>query len=76
MTRFINDIVKTDSITSTLSGTRNRSIRNIMNIVEASDLNIGAKKKIREVVLDEINGFYNQTIQILTYVQEKNGSFK
>jgi hypothetical protein len=71
MPSFLKDIQRTESITSTLASNRNKSISNIMNIIEALDLPVNAKKKVRSVVLDELNGFYTQAIKILTYVQEK-----
>lgn len=67
---YVEEIKETNSITDSLGLFRNKSIRNILNIVEVSDLPDMSKKKIREIVLDEINGYYNYTIKVLTYIQE------
>lgn len=68
--KYIRDIKETKSITETLAISRNRAISGIMNIVEVSDLSDKERRKIREIVLDELNSYHNQVIKILTYVQE------
>ena len=68
MPKYIDNMVL--SVTDDLISRRNRAIRSIMNIVEVSELNDISKKKIREVVLDEINAYHLNTIKILTLVQE------
>lgn len=73
---YLEDMKEITSITDSLAIFRNKSIRNILNIVEVSELSDSAKKKIREIVLDEINGYYNYTIKVLTYIQEDGAKNK
>lgn len=70
MTSYKEKMTNIVSITDTLAINRNKAISGILNVVEASDLSDLAKRKIREIVLDEINSLYNLSIKILTYVQE------
>ena len=68
---FIEDIQI--NITSYLQSRRDNAIRSILDILDMSDIDIEHKKKLRKVVLDELNEQYTAACRVLTYIQEQNG---
>ena len=71
--KFIEDM--TIKITDYLQNRKNSSIRNILNALDLSDIDDVSKKKIRSIVLDELNQFYIDSCIVLTFIQEKqNGN--
>lgn len=58
-------------ITKYLQTKRDDAIKNILNILDVSDIQSAHRKKVRKVVLEEINEFYDTSIRVLTYTQEK-----
>jgi len=61
----------TIKITDYLQNRKNSSIRNILNALDLSTIDDESKKKIRSIVLDELNQFYIDSCIVLTFVQEK-----
>lgn len=70
MPKYIDEIEEKSSITDSINSQRNRVIGNILNLVDVLEISVQQKKKIREVVLDEVNGYHNYIIKVLTYIQE------
>lgn len=62
------------SITEHLQTHRNKSIKKILDMLDMSDINREDKRKVRSVILEEINDFYYETCRVLTWIQEQNGS--
>lgn len=62
-------------ITKYLQTKRDDAIKNILNILDISDIQSSHRKKVRKVVLEEINEFYDTSIRVLTYTQEKMNGF-
>ena len=58
-------------ITKYLQTKRDDAIKNILNILDVSDIQPAHRKKVRKVVLEEVNEFYDTSIRVLTYTQEK-----
>lgn len=58
-------------ITQYLQTKRDDAIKNILNILDISNIQPVHRKKVRKIVLEEINEFYDAAIRVLTYTQEK-----
>lgn len=58
------------SISTTLKERRDGAIKNILNIIDISNMSDYHKKQIRKVVMEELNGYYLLVGRILNYIQE------
>jgi len=62
------------NITAYLNQNKNTSIKKILDVLDMSDISDEHRKKIRQIILDEINEFHIACCRVLTYLQEeKNG---
>lgn len=68
MSEFQEDI--NVSITEYLQNERDGAIKKILDLLDISSISDFHKKKVRQVILDELNGFYHASCKVLTYVQE------
>jgi len=58
------------NITMYLNHNKNASIKKILDILDISDVTNEHRKKIRQIVLDEINEFHIACCRVLTFIQE------
>ena len=58
------------SITDFLQGKRDQSIKQILNLLDMSDISRDDKKEVRKAVLSSLNEFYDASCNVLTYIQE------
>lgn len=59
------------SITEYLQNNRDSAIKKILNMLDMSEIRSDQKKRIRKVVLEEVNSFYLASCRVLSFVQEK-----
>jgi len=59
------------SLTKHLQDKKKNVIKRILDLLDSSDINLDDKKRIRKVVLDEVNEFYLDVCRVLTVIQEK-----
>jgi hypothetical protein len=71
MTEFKEEIPI--NITEYLQRKMNDSIKNILSLLDSSDISIKHKKIVRKEVLNSLNDFYIASCRVLTYIQEQEG---
>lgn len=59
------------NITVYLNHNKNASIKKILDILDMSDISEEHRKKIRQVILDEINEFHIACCRVLASMQEE-----
>lgn len=62
----------TVNITEHLNKQKNYLIKQILDLLDMSDINENQKKKIRQVVLDGMNDYHNLVYKIFSFIQEND----
>lgn len=60
------------SITEYLQSKCNSSIKNIMSVIDMTEMSAFSRKKIRQKVLDELNEFLSASYKVLIFIQEED----
>ena len=58
------------NLTEYLQNERDGAIKKILDMLDISSISDFHKRKMRQAILDEINGFYQASCRALTYIQE------
>jgi len=60
------------SITKHLQNERDGALKRVLDLLDIIPMSPQEKRKLRKVILDEINNLYSVTCRVLTYVQEQD----
>jgi len=64
------------SITEYLQANRDNTIKKILDLLDMSSIPHDQKKKVRKVILEEVNALYLASCKVLTWVQEDGNKDK